>query len=211
VVWVDTEELPPPVYYRHHLHAQRVLARPSTLPAAEVGAIGPRSVSEGQALRFVLAAGGLNPSAVAWTATDLPPGALFDAPTGAFHFVPAADDAGRIHTVRFEGTDGVQTVGEDVAITVTEAIASLGGTVRLADGITPAAGVGLELKGASRERRTGATDAQGRWRFEGLAPGRYRVKLSKGGKKLWRTSPSSLSVALGAGDLGGLEMLATPR
>ncbi|MGH7893056.1 MAG: S8 family serine peptidase, partial [Candidatus Binatia bacterium] len=192
------------------IRAQRVLphAPDPTFPAAEIGAIGPRGGMERAVLGLTLAASGLAPATTMFGASNLPRGAVFDAPTRTFRWVPAADQAGTYPGVHFQATDGVTTVQEDVTLTVAETVRSIGGTATLAGG-GPAPLVPVRLSGAPGGRRIVHTDVAGRYRFDDLAPGAYAVRLDS--SKTYVAAPPSTSVVVGAADVHGVDMAVTPR
>jgi hypothetical protein len=108
----------------------------------------------------VVTAPTLGPGAT-FTASGLPPGADFDAPTRTFRFVPAPDQAGALGPVRFAATNGVEIIGEDVFATVTEARLSVGGAIRGDDSL-PKPGIVLRLtgrgtRGGSSRRSAGSS------------------------------------------------------
>src|SRR5262249_2883251 len=140
--------------------SQRTLAHsPAPVyPDAAIGGIGPLSGSEGSALGFVVTASSLGPATTTFTPANLPPGAVFDASAHVFHWVPAPDQSGTWPNVHFEASDGVQTVGEDVTLTVAESRRSVSGRVRRTTG----AGVPhalVYLSGAPGGKRPLLTDA----------------------------------------------------
>ena len=194
------------------LVAQRVLAH-ATVPAVPVlaiGAIGGREVAEKELLTFAVSAPGLNPSTTAFSVVNLPSGAAFDAATGTFRWVPAADRAGTYPSVHFAATDGAQAVGEDVTLTVREAVYSIRGTVRNAD-LSPAPIIFLRLSGAKGGARTVFTDANGGYRFDDLRPRRYRVRLDATSARRYTVTPGSASATITTADIGGLDLVVTPR
>jgi hypothetical protein len=82
--------------------------------------IGNKSINEGQTLSFTLS--GLDPDGdnLTYSASNLPPGASFDAVTRAFSWTPAYEQAGIYNNVHFEVTDGSLSDSEDITITVRE-------------------------------------------------------------------------------------------
>src|SRR5262249_11067499 len=191
------------------IRAQRALphAPPApAFPAVAIGAIGHRTVAERPVLGLVLSAPGLNPATTTFTATNLPPGAVFDPPTRTFRWVPAADQAGSYPSVHFEAADGVSTVSENVTLTVTNVIQSITGTATLPRG-GPAPHVGLRLTGGTK--RVVFTDAAGRYRFDDLPARTYRIKLDA--SRPYVATPRSLPVVMAASDVHGVDLVVTPR
>jgi hypothetical protein len=83
--------------------------------------------------------------------------------------------------------------------------------IRLADG-TPLAGAALRVRGTSDRGRTAFTDAAGRYRIEGVTPGRpASVQLTKPTRKTHRTDPRRLSVLATSGDVIAPDLIATPK
>ncbi len=210
VSWADTLLLDPndPYSFSNPIYAQRVLAHaPAAFSAAAVGAIGARAVAERDVLAFSVTAPGLGAGAT-FTATNLPPGALFDPATNAFRWMPAANEAGVYPAVHFSATDGVQTVNEDVTITVSEASRSVGGIVRLGDG-TPVAGVSLKLRGAGAAPRLELSDPSGRYHFDDLSPGTYTVRIALPSTRLYRAGARTL--AIGTADVSTADLIVTAK
>jgi hypothetical protein len=87
--------------------------------APVLGAIGNRTVAEGAALSFAIAATDPDGGALTYSATGLPTGASFTPATGAFAWTPTYDQAGTYSGVRFTVSDGSLTDYEDIIITVT--------------------------------------------------------------------------------------------
>jgi hypothetical protein len=86
--------------------------------APVLAAIGDRSVAEGAALQFTVAATDPEGDPLAYSASNLPPGASFDPATHAFSWTPGAGQAGAYPGVHFAVTDGRSTDSEDVTIAV---------------------------------------------------------------------------------------------
>ncbi len=74
--------------------------------------IGPRSVGEGLALAFQVHATDAEPPAVTLSVTGLPPGAAFDAPSGAFHWTPGYGQAGS-YAITFHATDAMSAADSE--------------------------------------------------------------------------------------------------
>lgn len=169
------------------VRAQRLLPHaPPSLPAYPIGAIGAQSVNEGQTLAFTVDAPGLDSSTTTWTTTGLPPGAVFDPYFRTFQWLPRGNESGTYFPVHFEASDGVQTLIEDVPVNVNEARLSISGIAQ-----TPAAtavpNAAIKLRGR-HARRTVFTDADGRYLFDDLVPGSYRVRLTKPTRKAYRAA-----------------------
>ncbi|HKL22413.1 MAG TPA: phospholipase D-like domain-containing protein, partial [Tichowtungia sp.] len=93
--------------------------------------IGSKSVNEGQVLMFMVSANDADNDPLTYTASNLPPGAVFSTNTITPQFTWAPAGPVGVYTSRFYVTDGITNDFEDVAITVTNAPAPppLTGTV----------------------------------------------------------------------------------
>lgn len=195
------------------VRVQRVLPHAPTdgLGTRAIGSIGALVAAEDERVAFVLTAPGLDPGTTVFSATNLPPGAELDAATGAFQWRPAPDESGlSLPAIHFAATDGGTAVDEDVAVDVVEAVASLGGTLRLGNG-TPVAGAVLRVAGTAGGPRTVRTDAAGRFRFFDLAPRVYRVKLDEPTKKEFRATPGVMVRVVDGGDVFDADFVLVPR
>jgi hypothetical protein len=85
--------------------------------APVLGAIGAKSANEGALLSSTISATDADANPLVYTATGLPNGASFNGTTRAFSWTPRYDQAGA-YTVRFQVSDGLLTVFEDVVITI---------------------------------------------------------------------------------------------
>ena len=198
---------------RNHVKARRVLPRASapTYPAAVIGSIGTLAVPEGvDLLRTVHAPAGFHPAGTTLEASGLPPGAVFDPPTGAFRWRPDGTEAGVYPGVTFTATDGVQTASETVSVVVSEAVRSLSGIVRFGDGsrVTDA---GIQISGIPREKPIAMTDRDGRWRITGLAPKTYVAKLDRVTRKRYRLLGPAVRTVVGTGDAVMPDVVVAPR
>jgi hypothetical protein len=186
------------------ISAQRALARPAAvvLPDHEIGGIGAQSVDERAVLAFTVSPpAGFDPDDTVMSASNLPPGAVFDAATRTFRWMPDANESGVHPAVHFEAVDGAASASEDVTITVGEANLSLGGVLTVFGG-APVAGVTVELKGMGRPRQA-VTDAAGRYQFDDLVPGAtLRLKLGKKTRRAYVAYPPARAVLMGSSDLG---------
>jgi len=198
------------VTWTNPISVQPVFAHPlpASVPAVEIGAIGARTVPERGTLTFALTASTLDAATTTFSAANLPPGAILD-PTGIFRWSPAGNQAGVFAGVHFEATDGVQTVSEDVALTVSEASLSVNGAVTLSDG-TPVPGVAVQLTG-QRVNWTAMSDPAGRFRFEDLASGRYSARVGRASMRQYRANPAAVRITLAGADQNGVNVIVTPR
>jgi hypothetical protein len=187
------------------VQAGRVLGRVPALPVRAIGTIGPQHVAEGTPLAFVVSAPGL--TAPTFSASDLPPGAFVDAATGAFRWQPGADQAGSYPGIIFRASAGGQLVNEVVTITVDEAVRSLAGTVEQPAG-APLVGAAIKLGGPGGARIL-FSDAAGRFRFDGLVPGNYKVRLGRPTIRQYALTP--VPVTVGASDVTGVRLVVTPK
>jgi hypothetical protein len=195
------------------VRARRVLPAATTpgYPEVEIGAIGNRNVAEGvELLLTVRAPAGFDPETTVLTATGLPPGALFDAPSGAFRWRPGGNDAGSHPGVTFAASDGGPSVAEAITIVVSEAGLSFEGLVRLANG-TPVTDAGLKIGGVRGEKRIAFTDGAGRYRVENLPPKKYPVKLDRATKKRYRVIGERVRVTLEAADVVAVDLVVEPK
>jgi hypothetical protein len=193
------------------LLVQRVLAHPivPALPGTTIGAIGSRSGTEGQALAFTVSAPTLDPENAVFSATNLPAGAVFDAATRTFRWVPAPDQAGVHPGVHFAASDGVGAVSEVVTVSIGEANHSIGGTVRFAD-MSPAPVILMQLSGVKGGKRTVYTDAGGRYRFDDLPPRRYRVRVDKSSAQSYTATPAKAAPTIVNADARDVDFVITP-
>ena len=88
--------------------------------APVLGAIGDRSVNEGASLSFALAATDEDGDTLTYSARSLPTGATFDGSTRTFSWTPGYTQSGTYSGVTFETSDGHDTDGEKITITVIE-------------------------------------------------------------------------------------------
>lgn len=86
--------------------------------APVLDAVGSQSVNEGVELQLTLSASDPNNDSLAYSASNLPEGAVFDSDQQRFTWTPNYSQAGSF-TVTFSVSDGVLTDSETVAITVT--------------------------------------------------------------------------------------------
>jgi subtilisin family serine protease len=211
LTWVDTVNYDPMT--RNHdspIFTQRVLAHvpPPEYTAVAIGSIGAQTVAERAALDLILTAPSLNPATTAFSGGNLPAGAVLD-PTGILRWMPAANQAGVYPDVHLEATDGVQTLSEDIAITVTEANLSAGGTVTLVGTGTPLGGMVVTLSGLADGPRTVTTNAAGYFEFDDLVPGGYTVQLDAPSTQQYSAPP--LSLTLWITDQDDLNLVVTPK
>ncbi len=194
------------------ISAQRAFARTPAvaLPDLEIGAIGAQSVAERAVLAFtVRPPAGFDPEDTVVSASNLPPGAVFDASTRTFRWMPDANESGVHAAAHFEAVDGPATASEDVTITVAEGNLSLGGVLSLFGG-APVVGVTVELKGMGRPRQV-VTDADGHYQFDDLVPGAsLRLKLGKPTRRDYRAYPPARAVLMGTSDLSDQHFELTP-
>lgn len=78
--------------------------------------IGDKEVDKGERLRFSISSTDVNDDPLAYSASNLPEGADFNAKTKTFSWIP--DEAGIYPDVHFEVSDGELTDSEDITITV---------------------------------------------------------------------------------------------
>jgi subtilisin family serine protease len=208
MTWVDTLNYDPNssvATYSCPITSQAVLARslPASMPVHAIGQIGAQAVAERSLLTFALSAPTLSGS-ISFTASNLPPGAIFD-PTGIFRWMPAADEAGFYPAVHFAASDGTNTVSEDVDITVAEANLSISGTLQDASG-APVAGAYVKAGG-----QVVTTDAGGHYVFDDLAPNnQYTVRLAPPTSKQYTATPHAISVRLGNTDQHYVDFVLQP-
>ena len=187
------------------ISAQRALARTPAvaLPDHEIGVIGAQSVAERAVLAFTVSPpAGFDPGSTVVSASNLPPGAIFDGATRTFRWMPDAGESGVRPAVHFAAVDGPSTASEDVTVTVDEANLSLGGVLTVFGG-APVPGVTVELKGMGKPRQV-VTDAAGHYQFDDLVPGAFlRLKLGKATRRAYVAYPPARAVLMGSSDLGG--------
>ncbi|MDD4858853.1 MAG: putative Ig domain-containing protein [Dehalococcoidales bacterium] len=88
--------------------------------APALGAIGNRTVNAGELLQFTVYATDPNNNPLAYYAAGLPLGATFNPETGAFSWMPTAEQYGVYPNVVFHVSDGSLTDLESITITVNE-------------------------------------------------------------------------------------------
>jgi hypothetical protein len=206
------EPYPHPMFTRHI--AQRISAREpeaGLFPEVEIGAIGPLALPERGYLRLRPVASGMDPATVVYSASGLPPGAVFDPATCMFEWSPSGTGAGSYSGVEFSATDATTKVTESIQIDVSEAIPTATGAVRLADG-TPVGGLALEIRGTADRRRTAYSKADGTFAFEELIPGRKtKIRVGKASKKTYAIAPKQIVFTPVAGDVVLADVIATPK
>jgi subtilisin family serine protease len=211
-VWQDSHLDDPNDGFQQYrsIEGQRALSHAGAppLPDLTIGAIGAQAVAEGSVLSFTVAAPALNQATTVFSATQLPPGAVFDAPSRTFRWKPAANEAGVYPGVHFAATDGGQALAEDVVLTVSEARLSLGGRVTLPNG-DPVPGVAIKVTGTKRGPRRLMTDLQGRYFVANLASKVYRVGLDRPSSRQYRSSPRTVRVPLGSTDRKDANLVVT--
>ncbi|MCC6158546.1 MAG: hypothetical protein IT350_10885 [Deltaproteobacteria bacterium] len=84
-------------------------------------AIGPRSTGESEELEFAISATDADGDDLTFSATNLPPGAIFDEDTATFSWAPVLGQAGTWPGVRFLVTDGHAVDEESITISVGDA------------------------------------------------------------------------------------------
>ncbi len=80
--------------------------------------IGSKIIDEGETLTFSISAANSDKAPVTFSASNLPPGASFNASLHTFTWTPTYSQTGSYPKVRFQVTDGVYTAFEDITITV---------------------------------------------------------------------------------------------
>jgi Putative Ig domain/Dockerin type I domain/Right handed beta helix region len=104
-------------------------APPSGNVAPVLKAVGNKSVKEGATLSFTVSAGDADGDALAYSASNLPSGATFNAASRTFLWTPSLSQAGVYSGVRFQVSDGQMTDYEDIAITVINEVAPVLGAI----------------------------------------------------------------------------------
>ena len=195
------------------IYGQRALPRTPAvaLPDHEIGGIGAQAVDERAALAFtVRPPAGFDPDDTVLSASNLPPGAVFDAATRTFRWMPDANQVGVYPAVHFQAVDGPSNASEDVTITVAEANLSLGGVLTVFGG-APVPGVTVELKGMGGRPRLAVTDAAGHYQFDDLVAGKaLKLKLGKKTRRDYGAYPPTRGVVIGTSDLAGQDFELSP-
>jgi len=86
-----------------------------------LNSIGNKSISENQLLQFKVDASDPDGDVLTYSASNLPPGAEFDATTQIFSWTPISGQAGVYTDVHFGVSDGSSSTSENIAITVNDA------------------------------------------------------------------------------------------
>jgi hypothetical protein len=180
---------------------------PPPLPVRNIGTIGNLAVAEQQALRFVVGTPGLDPGTTSVAVTNMPAGAVFDAATRTFQWLPYANQSDTYSGVHFEASDATQTISEDVTFEIAEGSLSLCGVVDLLG--VPKPNVAVRLKGGGGKPRTVLSDADGRFCFFHLIQAEYNLTLDRLSRRDFVAEPLSFVVA--DGDVDGLILSVRPR
>jgi hypothetical protein len=205
VAWRDLRPNACGVFRSPSVYAQRAFAHADTFagPTVQIGAIGPQTLPEQSVLRLRLAAAALNPATTTFSASNLPPGAILDAMTGAFQWKPNPNEAGFYPAVHFEANDGAQSVGEDVSITVSESGLSLCGVVERLN--APVSGVAVQITGGHVPHRIAYSNASGGFCFFYLIQAQYVLSVGRPSKKEYAATP--IRVTVGGSDVAGVHFV----
>jgi hypothetical protein len=84
-----------------------------------LNAIGDKSINEQVLLAFTVNATDPDNDTLTYSASNLPPGATFNAPTGTFSWTPNAGQKGTYTGIHFAASDGNLTDYQNITITVT--------------------------------------------------------------------------------------------
>jgi len=95
---------------------------PSTNRAPVLDSIGDKAVVEQTTLSFTISATDPDGNTLAYSASNLPVGATFDAATRTFSWTPEEGQAGVYAGIRFQVSDGSLSDAEDITITVSHRI-----------------------------------------------------------------------------------------
>ncbi len=193
--------------------AQRVFARSPgpEYPEMEIGQISLPTLTEGQVVGMRVFAPSLDPASAVYSASGLPEGAVFDSSRRLFRWKPDARQRGTYSGVTFSASDGSTSVEQAVTLTVDEGILSLGGGLVGENGVR-AEGIAIELVGAGGVRWLTFSDAIGHYHFDGVKSGaRYKLRLGKPSRKLFRSTPRMIRPEVGVDDLSELNFTITPR
>ena len=87
--------------------------------------IGNKTVVEDSLLEFTITAGDPDGDSLAYSASNLPAGAVFNSSTQVFSWTPGFDQAGTYSDICFEVTDGELTDREKIAIVVADVAAPM--------------------------------------------------------------------------------------
>jgi hypothetical protein len=86
-----------------------------------LASIGNKSVNEGSNLQFTISATDPDGNALTYSASNLPSGVVFNPATRQFLWTPGYNQAGTYSNVRFQVSDGIINVFENITITVKNA------------------------------------------------------------------------------------------
>lgn len=80
--------------------------------------IGNKAISVGEELKFTASGVAQQGSTLAYTASNLPEGAVINSQTGEFSWIPTSSQVGVYTKVTFQVTDGTNTSKQEITITV---------------------------------------------------------------------------------------------
>lgn len=168
-------------------------------PGPALDPIGDKTIGEGQTLSFTLSGRDSDGAPLAFSASNLPPGASFDPTNRHFSWTPARGQAGTYPGVRFSASNGTYTDSKEITITVMNVVVhSVSGTVRDSRKLLVPE-VRVEARGADGTLAdAGITDSQGYYQIV-LAAGQYILTPNK---ETHLFSPASRKVTVKAKDLG---------
>lgn len=99
--------------------AGNILTVSNTVPL-KLNPIGNKTVNEGELLQFTVSAASQEGSTLAFSASNLPEGAVFDAESRTFTWTPSYEQQGIYNDITFKVTDGKMTDFQSISITVTD-------------------------------------------------------------------------------------------
>lgn len=168
--------------------SENVVINVNTPPVLD--ALDNQSTFEHKPLQLEITANDRDGDNLAYSASNLPPGAVFDSSTRKFSWNPQHSQAGIYSNIHFEVSDGTATISKDIILTVLKTV--IFGTIyekNQSGQIVPLEGVTIDMLNLDRVTviASGTTDITGHFdAFKDTWPdGNYFIRASKSGYKTY--------------------------